>query len=785
MKLGVVTTHPIQYQIPIFKKLSEVDGVKLVVYYDQILGPDQQGQGFSTSFEWDLPLLEGYPWKVCATHEDKVIGRDVFVGFEQAYHEVDVMLVHGWQTWYMRRAFWHGLFSDVPLLVRGDTNAMKQRPPWIRYLQRWYLRGFDRYLYVGEENKKFYRQAGVPEEHLFFAPRCVENERFSADWQLLQGERAEIRADLGVGDSAICFLFCGKFTPKKRPRDVVQAFLQMRKDVDHAVHLLMVGDGPLRSEVVDMTPEAAPVTFTGFLNQTEIGRAYTAADVIVLPSDYGETWGLVINEGMIFELPAIVSDRVGCGPDLVDEGETGRVFPFGDVQALRNVMGDMAEQPEGIREMGTAARRRVCEKYTPERVVEGILEASKDAFNGTPEPKNEQTSKVLVTHSGRQHSHQLAEALADEGNLAGYWTGVPAASPSTKGPLYRLIAEKSPQPTLSLPDAQVKHNYVEPVVRRIVDTFATPGQSVSWNHRASRAFDWWCALNLPEDIGAVVCYETGALHTFREAKKMGVTTILDAASFHHEWQDAVYDPPEPDRVHTRITKCKDAEIRLADHVLTVSELARDSYVEAGVLEKDVSVVPMGTDLSEFAPPSPLRTPSEGTFTFIFVGHAGRRKGADVLLEASNHLQNDGHPHRLQFAGDVNEELFQDPPPPVELLGYLGEDDLVTALRQADVLILPSRHDSFGRVVVEGMATGLPVILSENVGAKQAVSQGRNGWIVPAEDPRAVADRMRWCITHPDDVADMQESAVSVATEYTWTAYRRKVKTKLREILRQC
>jgi glycosyltransferase involved in cell wall biosynthesis len=117
------------------------------------------------------------------------------------------------------------------------------------------------------------------------------------------------------------------------------------------------------------------VTFTGFLNQTEIAEAYTAADVLVLPSDYDETWGLVVNEAMIFHCPAIVSDRVGCGPDLVEEDETGHAFPFSDMDALAGRMERMATQPEERQKMGRQARERVLDKHAPENTVEGTVEA--------------------------------------------------------------------------------------------------------------------------------------------------------------------------------------------------------------------------------------------------------------------------------------------------------------------------------------------------------------------------------------------------------------------------
>jgi glycosyltransferase involved in cell wall biosynthesis len=289
-----------------------------------------------------------------------------------------------------------------------------------------------------------------------------------------------------------------------------------------------------------------------------------------------------------------------------------------------------------------------------------------------------------------------------------------------------------------------------------------------------KTFDAWSAWRLPENIAAVICYENSARKTFQVAKQKGITTILDAASFHYRWQDKFYDPVETDGVHQEINAYKEEEIELADHILTVSDLARESYIDAGVPSEQVTAVPMGMDLSAFTPPDDTKNDLSGALTFLFAGHAGRRKGVDVLLAASERLTNEGGSHRLQFAGSVEVGLFEDTDAQVECLGYLSTPELAEAFRQADVLVLPSRHDSFGRVVVEAMASGLPVIVSEHVGAKELVTEGETGWMVPAEDVEALATRMKWCIKNHGKVRNMSLTAIERAQDYSWAAYRKRV-----------
>ncbi len=180
---------------------------------------------------------------------------------------------------------------------------------------------------------------------------------------------------MGIPQDAVCFLYAGKLVPKKRILDLLRS-LDLARASGCGMHLLVVGTGELlgRARAVSLD-RALPVTFAGFLNQRQIVRAYVAADCLVLPSDYGETWGLVVNEAMACGLPALVSDRVGCGPDLVEDGVTGAVFPFGDVGTLAVRLTQLAAQSRQLSEMGARARERVVTHYSVERAVAGTKEA--------------------------------------------------------------------------------------------------------------------------------------------------------------------------------------------------------------------------------------------------------------------------------------------------------------------------------------------------------------------------------------------------------------------------
>jgi glycosyltransferase involved in cell wall biosynthesis len=140
------------------------------------------------------------------------------------------------------------------------------------------------------------------------------------------------------------------------------------------VHLLLVGSGPLEEACRALAAQQRlPVSFAGFLNQSEMPTAYAVADALVLPSDHGETWGLVVNEAMACGLPAIGSDQVGGAEDLVLEGRTGLVSPVGQPAALAAAMGRMAADPATAARMGATAKELVRTHFSVRNAAEGIL----------------------------------------------------------------------------------------------------------------------------------------------------------------------------------------------------------------------------------------------------------------------------------------------------------------------------------------------------------------------------------------------------------------------------
>lgn len=380
-RLAVVTTHPVQYYAPWFRHLAGSHGLDVRVFYLWDFGvTDRVDPTFGVRVKWDVPLLEGYAHEFVPNRSRRP-GTDHFWGIDNpklrerltAFGPSAVLCVGYNYTTFARLLAWR---PPAPLILRGDSHRLVPPSGWKAAIKRRALsaafRRFAAFLYVGQANRDYYTRHGVPDDKLFFCPHAMDNDRFTADPEATALAAAGWRRELGIPAGRTVVLFAGKFEAKKRPQDLLTAFL--RATVPNTA-LLFVGSGPLE---VDLRQQAAghpDVFFAPFQNQSAMPRTYAAGDVLVLPS-YGpsETWGLCVNEAMCLARPAIVSSHVGCGQDLVAAGRTGWVFPAGDANALADCLRDAAGDPDRLRALGVLARERVISTYSYPAATQGVLD---------------------------------------------------------------------------------------------------------------------------------------------------------------------------------------------------------------------------------------------------------------------------------------------------------------------------------------------------------------------------------------------------------------------------
>ena len=389
--LTILATHPIQYQVPLWREATNRLQGRAEVWYLSDRGHREAfDRGFGRTIGWDIDLLGGYAHRFPGgrvSHPYTFNGmRAQWIDRELRTSGTSALLVNGW----FPRAYWDAVAAahriGIPVLLRAETNDIRRpsapRALVRRHALRWLFTRVSCFLTIGRANARFYRAFGVPADRLVSSPYGVDNRRFMDAAENLLPDRQALRRRWSIPEDGTCFLFCGKFTPKKRVGDLLDAFERLAAAARPGVppvHLLLVGDGEQMIDVERRMTRIAEragrrcITIAGFLNQSAMPEAYVAADCLVLPSDAGETWGLVVNEAMACGVPAVVSDQVGCAEDLIVEGITGSTFRTGDVEGLVSALQRWSDF-RVCAAARAAVRRRVAE-YSIERAADGLVQA--------------------------------------------------------------------------------------------------------------------------------------------------------------------------------------------------------------------------------------------------------------------------------------------------------------------------------------------------------------------------------------------------------------------------
>lgn len=346
--LVILTSHPIQYQAPLWRALATDGRVPFSVWFltPHAVKPSMDQQ-FGQVFAWDEDLTDGYPhrfvpiapnWQMNAFR-----GVKVTEPWTQQFreHGVTDLWVEGWRF----AAYWSAIRAarkaGVRIWMRGENNDLTPCIGWRAWgkarVMRWLFRRVDHFLTIGSANRRYYLQHGIAPHQLHPAPYAVDNATWRERCTTQRKRCNELRERWQIPTDRKCVLFCGKLIDKKRPLDVVRAAhaLQLKGT---PLHLLFAGDGPLHEVLATalQQPGAPSGTITGFLNLSEIAGAFAVADCLVLPSNSGETWGLVVNEAMACGLPVVVSNQCGSAEDLALPLGANFVFPGGNTEALAN-----------------------------------------------------------------------------------------------------------------------------------------------------------------------------------------------------------------------------------------------------------------------------------------------------------------------------------------------------------------------------------------------------------------------------------------------------------------
>jgi glycosyltransferase involved in cell wall biosynthesis len=395
LRVAYLLSHPIQYQSPLLRLLAQQPGLELTVLYTSDFSVrSYHDKGFGAAVEWDVPLLGGYQHeflpRILDSHDVsffRPLNRGIFRRLRQG--RFDVLWIHGYATLNSWMAMAAAKMLGIPVLLRTDSTLIDHPRGRVKLaVKNLFFRILRRFTFgvlsVGHRNTEYWRHHLGADVPVFSIPYAVDNAFFEERCRSASFTREQLRQQLGLDAGRPVLLFASKLLARKCCIDLVNAYLELVKrsrsqDESRPLpYLLIVGAGeqrPLIESRLQQAPEQdrEGIRMLGFRNQSELPRFYDLCDAFVLPSIH-EPWGLVVNEAMNAGKTIVVSDQVGCQPDLVEDGDNGVVFRARDVGALADALANVLADPVACRKMGERSLQRI-QAFSFEANVRGLMQA--------------------------------------------------------------------------------------------------------------------------------------------------------------------------------------------------------------------------------------------------------------------------------------------------------------------------------------------------------------------------------------------------------------------------
>jgi len=365
-RVAVVAIHPIQYMAGLWRRMAAHPRLDVHVIYLDTIGIDGTiDPTLNAPMEWDIPLLDGYSHdfvrNLSPARFTPIVGR-INPGLPAALLKgnYDAIVAHGYlniSSWLLlATAAWTG----AAVFYRGEGSLRTVSPSWGRLLstvrepiQAFYMRRCAAIACSSGDNRDYQLSRGAPADRLFPMPCAIDQEQLDS-FRAQARSRAETRAAYGLPADAPVLVSVTRFTDYKRPFDTLAAIENPPMDGRSDVHLVFVGDGPEHSALEARARERGlleRVHFLGFLNQRAMVEVLCACDVFVLPSERDPS-PKSLSEAAYLGLPAVCSESIGTGPDFVEHGTSGRLFPTGDIDAYAQALADVLRDPAMLQAMG-------------------------------------------------------------------------------------------------------------------------------------------------------------------------------------------------------------------------------------------------------------------------------------------------------------------------------------------------------------------------------------------------------------------------------------------------
>jgi glycosyltransferase involved in cell wall biosynthesis len=304
------------------------------------------------------------------------------------------VVIPGWSSTDAFSALVWCVKNQVPPVVMSESTAWDEtRVTWKEWIKNRLVKLCAAGLAGGAPHADYLAQLGLARERVFLGYDVVDNDYFSAKSKKLKTETPKLENENPSELPEKYFLASARFIEKKNLARLIRAYAEYRKKAEGGKRkaevwdLVLLGDGPLRSSILDLRSSLGLTSFVhlpGFKQYEELPAYFGRAQVFVHASTT-EQWGLVVNEAMASGLPVLVSNRCGCAKDLVADGVNGFTFDPGNIKELAQLLWRVSDPEFPLADFGAASTRIIAD-WGPERFADGLRQAVATAMKNPRSP---------------------------------------------------------------------------------------------------------------------------------------------------------------------------------------------------------------------------------------------------------------------------------------------------------------------------------------------------------------------------------------------------------------
>jgi glycosyltransferase involved in cell wall biosynthesis len=346
--LIVIQSNATQFDGPFFRYLSTRDSFRLSVFYtsapDAIRPFDPE---LNRCPDWNHDAISGYAFHV---YPGRLLER-LKTSAALVWSRPALIIMGGWRSPDNLVVLFLARLFRVPVGIRADNNRddSSVHDSWKLRLRRFarnrILSLFSTGHPVGTLAASYMTEGGVRPSRLFPFPYLVDETYLRGRYGTALAGKDLLRANYAIPADDFVVLGIMKFVEREDPLTLVKAFAMLSRQ-NTGVHLVLVGDGPLRPAIEKLLEDEklANVTLPGYVSYSKLPEFFSISNLLVHPARE-ESWGVTVNEALVCGLPVITADTVGSSIDLIEAGVNGFTFPCGDAKALSDLLGRILAEP--------------------------------------------------------------------------------------------------------------------------------------------------------------------------------------------------------------------------------------------------------------------------------------------------------------------------------------------------------------------------------------------------------------------------------------------------------